>query len=1057
VGPNRARGAVDASACVGRRMARGIRALFRFRRARLPVVSLGAACLSVLLMAVSLPSAAADALDYSVVDPELKIERLDTSPKESFLSMRVDSAGRLFVGGREALFVYEPAGDGRFGPRQELLRFPRDSWVYDVEIRGNDLYVLTLSALYVVPDGVVKRHALAPKRLLWGVPRYHVHQCFHALAWGPQGDLYISMGDTLVHYGDFDRPDHWGHWTFFSPAEKKGVPYTGQGAVLRIHPDGSGLQVVARGLRNCCGLVFDRDWNLFGNDNDHESLPLAYVPGRLIHVAPHSDFSWPRGWMPHITPDRADLLETMFTGMGRAVPVGEAYLDSPAVPPKFRHNLLVARWGVRAVMRYPISPRGASFGASEIPLLVGKNEARPVGVTVGPDGSIYVAVAYMAHNEGSPIYASDLVRLTFSTAASVKPPAHCELTTRSVPSLYADLSHASWEIRRRAHGELLRRGRDALQQAPERLRTIGRDDPARPELIWLAAAQRSNGARDQLIHLADDSRSAIRLQSLRALHEFYPTDREAAALFAAKLTDADPHVVLAATNAFFDASPVPFEAIAGVARSADTYLRQCATRVLAERAPFDFLKRICASSDGKTRLAGVLAAGFRLTLPPATKPIDPSLPLTPWPEDAVYRVRYFDETVDLRKLGPIGMFTVAEHWKGRTHSADQEALFALLRERLDDSAEPVRLEAAYFLSLLNDPRVEPAIARLRKRTERGRLANAPLKSLGRAWAVGPFDDGPSGLSSIHPPETGPPDLSETYRSGPKSLTWQPMKNDRMFDFVRKFGPSANSSFYAYCRIETPIAQPLMLLPGSDDGLKIWHNGRAVWTHQGLRGALPLEDVVFLDLQPGGNELLFRVNHVGGPCGLYVHYRTQKPVSATLPEKIGDASLRERLKSAGSGAAPLGAQFLRINWPNAVQHGNVERGRRLFGVEGIGCAKCHAIDNRSAAVGGPSLAGAAARFTVPYLVESVLVPSRSVSPVFRATLFVLRDGKTLSGLVLSETSGKIELLLSDATRKTIAVADVEERKLQDISPMPAGLVKTPDELSDLLAFLLLATK
>ena len=268
--------------------------LFRSRLRRSAAASLGIACLSALLIAVPRPSRAANALDYSVIDPELRIERLDTSSKESFLSMRVDSFGRLFVGGREALFVYEPGADGRFGPRKELLRFPRDSWIYDIEIRGNDLYVLTLSALYVVPDGVVKRHELAPKRLLWGVPRYHVHQCFHALAWGPEGDLYISMGDTLVHYGDFERPDHWGHWTFFSPTEKNGVPYTGQGAVLRIHPDGSGLQVVARGLRNCCGLVFDHDWNLFGNDNDHESLPLAYVPGRLIHVAPHSDFSWPR-------------------------------------------------------------------------------------------------------------------------------------------------------------------------------------------------------------------------------------------------------------------------------------------------------------------------------------------------------------------------------------------------------------------------------------------------------------------------------------------------------------------------------------------------------------------------------------------------------------------------------------------------------------------------------------------------------------------------------------------------------------------------------------------
>ncbi len=81
----------------------------------------------------------------------------------------------------------------------------------------------------------------------------------------------------------------------------------------------------------------------------------------------------------------------------------------------------------------------------------------------------------------------------------------------------------------------------------------------------------------------------------------------------------------------------------------------------------------------------------------------------------------------------------------------------------------------------------------------------------------------------------------------------------------------------------------------------------------------------------------------------------------------------------------------------------------------------------------------------------------MSPVFRATSFVMRDGKVLTGLVLSETSDKVDLLLPDATRRTLAVAEVEQRRLQKTSPMPAGLVKTPAELGDLLAYLLLSTK
>ena len=228
------------------------------RLASVAAASLGAFIFGAVASSAAPVAAPLASPDYAVVDPEVRLERLDSSPNESFLSMRGDTTGRLFVGGREALFVYESTGDGRFAPRRELVRFPPNSWVYDVDFRGNDLYVLTLSALYVIPDGVVKREGLRPQKLLWGVPLYHVHQCFHALAWGPEGDLYISMGDTLVHYGDFDRADHWGHWTFFTPTQPEGIPYTGQGAILRMHPDGSGLrshrprapQSVRSGLRS---------------------------------------------------------------------------------------------------------------------------------------------------------------------------------------------------------------------------------------------------------------------------------------------------------------------------------------------------------------------------------------------------------------------------------------------------------------------------------------------------------------------------------------------------------------------------------------------------------------------------------------------------------------------------------------------------------------------------------------------------------------------------------------------------------------------------------------
>ena len=66
-----------------------------------------------ILLACASRAARAEPLDYSLPDPELKVIRLDSAPTESFLAVKVDTTGRLFVGGREALYVYEPAANGQ--------------------------------------------------------------------------------------------------------------------------------------------------------------------------------------------------------------------------------------------------------------------------------------------------------------------------------------------------------------------------------------------------------------------------------------------------------------------------------------------------------------------------------------------------------------------------------------------------------------------------------------------------------------------------------------------------------------------------------------------------------------------------------------------------------------------------------------------------------------------------------------------------------------------------------------------------------------------------------
>ncbi len=978
----------------------------------------------------------ATGLDYAPADPRLKAVLIDRSPGESYVAIKADTEGRLFVGGREALFVFEPRPGGKYA-RRELFRFPPDSWIAGIELRGNDLYVLTAAALYLFPEGRVRREGLRPRRLVWGLP-LDLHVSFHCLAWGPEGDLYLNHGDPLLTHGDWGRPDHWGHWTLFTRPEGTKVSYTGVGAVLKVRPDGSGLRVVATGLRGCFGLAFDRHWDLFTNDNDHESLPDRYTPARLLHVTPHVDFAWPRGWMASKSPDRADLVEPMLSAPGRGVPVGLAYYDEAYLPADYRHTLLQDRWDRHAIDRYPLRRRGATVAAKELPFLDGRGNARPIGVAVGRGGRVFATIAYMAGNEGSPRYVSDLVMITRADDPPESSFAGYDVTTADAAKLWAELSDPSRDRRLHAHVEIQRRGGDLLHEATQRVLRTDEADPAMPHLVWLAAAGGSEYAAAWLGDAAADAkRPEVRRQALRALAAL-PALQTPFDVFRRALRDGDPPDQLTALAAFFDRDwELPFAEVAGLAASEDLYLRQAATRLLAKRAPWDRLRELCAAPNERLRLAGVLAAGVRLTTPPASPPPG-NLKLAYREPSAFFRVtiRYGDapdQPIDLRKLGPVGSFTTADYWKAAPPTPDRVMLFLALRERLADVSEPVKLQAAYWLSLLRDARTEPAVAKTYADVQKNRLARAPSRTADALWLL-------PGLE-VKAPVLGPAaiDLSAEHQGAGGKSRWAPLTST---GGAFQIAPDAGSVAYAYVQVQSATRQQAVLRVPSPRAVKLWYNGRLVWQRPAGAG-----DDVLLDLQPGSNDLLFLLGADGRRFAVIVSARA--PAAFALPQPVDSAVLGARLKAGGP--EKVGPEFATIDWPAAARQGDAANGRKLFGT--LGCVKCHAITADQQGGGGPSLAEAGKRFTVPYLVESILLPSKQVAEPFHSTRVVTTAGEIVTGLVVGETADTVELLLPDTTRRTLRKADVEERTPAAVSPMPPGLVRTPAELRDLLAYLL----
>ena len=831
----------------------------------------------ILAVLVTFPATAQQTLPPSLAftlgEPGLKAVVVDSDERESFLGLQLDSAGRLFAGCREALFVYEPATGGLYQPRQLLFRFPKDAWVYDIAIRGDDLYVATHTAIYLLEGAVKKREGIVPKRLVWGLPMmkgYDMHQGIHGMVIGPEGDLYFSNGDEIIGYGSFKRPDHWSHWTYFHGT--KATRVTGCGGVFRVSPDGEKFDVIAGGTRNNCGLSFDRAWNLFASDNDHESMPAQYVPGRLLHITPGAYFSWPRGWMPEKEPWRADLLDTLNPNVGRYVPTGQIYYDDTFLPEACRHSLYVAEWGRGKVLRYPLRSHGASFKAEQTDFLGCPSEVRPVGLAVGRGGRIFASVCHMKGNEASPIYRSEIVMLTRADDPAAAPFEAYEETSAPLPKLYAELESASWQRRYRAHVELLRRGTTACQQAADRLEKASAGSPPHSHLLWLTAA---SGAVEKIAPLTASPVPETRHQALRALANFAPNpDR---AIFEKALDDPNSQVVhtaLVALRDRFAAAPTP--RVFALARGSERLLRQTAVQLFATRLALPDLQKLCESSAAADRLTGILIAGQRLTLPPFSGPLPDAWPLDPMQS----RVAYAGATVDLAT----GNFTFADAWAKRTKSADDKTLFALLERRLHDPVADHAKQAAFFLRLLKDPRTD-----------------------------------------------------------------------------------------AQC-------SALLGLPAE----------------QGAQGT-PL---------PGATS---------------------------------------------TGIMELPAAFKTVDWSKEVVTGDPQKGAALFA--GRGCAVCHVAKAGDPGGGGPSLIGAGSRFTIPYLVEAVITPNKTVSPIFKWTLVTKKNGAAVAGLITGETGAELEILLPSGLRQTIKKEDLAKREMQDRSPMPEGLIQTPDELRDLLAYLL----
>ena len=196
------------------------------------------------------------------------------------------------------------------------------------------------------------------------------------LAFGPDGRLYIGQGTTSDR-GETGRVNL-------------------EGSILVAERDGSGLRVFASGTRNPYGLAFlPGASTLFAVDNGRD-VPASGVPDELNQIIDGGHYGWPDCWGANGGSNCAGTQAPVVELPAHAAAGGLAFYSGDLFP-EWQGNAFIAFYGAnsgdpgigRNVERIELSQAGGVWHGTPHTFATGFD--RPLAVTTGPDGALYVA------------------------------------------------------------------------------------------------------------------------------------------------------------------------------------------------------------------------------------------------------------------------------------------------------------------------------------------------------------------------------------------------------------------------------------------------------------------------------------------------------------------------------------------------------------------------------------------------------------------------------------------------------------------------------------------
>ncbi|MSU51445.1 MAG: heme-binding protein [Opitutus sp.] len=1039
-------------------------------------------------------TSAFDIRDYRwLLEEDLASRRIEDRAATLMKHFGPEGVAELSIESEIVRLLEDTDGDGvadRTSVYADGFNTPLDGIASGILIRRGEVWFANIPSIWKFTGG---RRAETRTEISrgFGVRFSFTGHDLHGLIWGPDGKIYFSFGDRGAHV---------------KTKEGKILDTPDMGAVYRMNPDGSQMEIVADGMRNPQSLLFTENGDLFTGDNDSDMGDEE----RLVHVVEGGDSGWRIGyqhsplaaverigpwsaekmWQPRHENQPAFILPPICNIEDG--PSGIAYYPGTGLNAAYFGSIFITHFkGAVArsgIYTYNVKPSGASYEiADSKPFLTA---ALPTDVRFGPDGRLYLCdwVDGFPQSRRGRIYAiSDPAHVNDPLVKETQQLIGGDWTKRPSDKLAQLLGHADWRVRLEAQYTLAERGDASIsvfaRVATTAARAAGQPgNPAnlpayaRRHAIWGLGqlAAKNNRALAPLRPLLRDADPEVRAQAIKVLGDHRQTGE--ADNFIAALKDGSPRVkffaalglgkISAAQPALADRTAPALLGALRANNDVDAYVRHACVMGLVGGRNIPAITAAIGDRSRAVRMGSLLALR-RLARPEIARflrdpdprivreaalaindaPIDAAMPELA----ALLETPTTDEAVLYRAIN-------ANYRLGRTSHAAALVKFALR----PDAPTKFRAEAITQLGLWSRPPARDRVVgvfRPYAAPEAAALVGQSRDYIAARSALSPFVSALLDASAPAAIQTAAIIAVEKLEIATAADTLYAVVRDEAQPVGNRASALATLNKFddprlpEAAKIASESASSALRLAALPVAARLAPAAAApVIANFIAKGSAAEQKAAFETLgtlKHASADLIFSEQ-----IGLLAAGKIAPAVQLELLEgaaKRDDPGIKkllaERELALAADPDPLAA------FRFALQGGDRGRGQLVFeGHPVMACVRCHRIGTGAGGDAGPNLADIGNKSTRELILESIVKPNARISPGFDVVVVTRKSGGVVAGIVVTETDDAVTLRDPEGRVAEVKKSDIAKREgAPSAMPEIYATLLTKAELRDVVEY------